>query len=164
MEAITSTAKKKYVKTIDKIIHYVEGRYGAPMGRPNKGKRPADKTIYDSKVPLYGGGAYDKGGAYWGAASELRVSYTKDMTYIQFYRVGDKSLPDLERNRKLLCESIEKITDKAWRKRLQENLRVLFVSQARVRFNGEWDKIRFLFRSRVLLEKGGRQSFDKVAF
>lgn len=29
---------------------------------------------------------YDKGGAYWGIGSQLRVSYTKDLAYINFYR------------------------------------------------------------------------------
>lgn len=31
-------------------------------------------------------GVYDTGGVYWGAGKELRVSYTKDMSYINFYR------------------------------------------------------------------------------
>ena len=31
-------------------------------------------------------GAYDKGGAYWGIGKRLRVSYTKDLKYINFYR------------------------------------------------------------------------------
>ena len=33
-------------------------------------------------------GAYDKGGAYWGCGAELRVSYTKDLSFIRFYRVS----------------------------------------------------------------------------
>lgn len=70
--------------TIDKIITKVNTQYGAPMGRGNKGTKPNDKTIFDCKVPM--NGAYDKGGVYWGLDSELRVSYTKDLSYINFYR------------------------------------------------------------------------------
>jgi hypothetical protein len=92
------------MRTIDKIITKVNGRYGAPMGRPNKGVRPVTITsgpncrivkknqvkIYDCAVPMGGDGAYDKGGAYWGIGKQLRVSYTKDLSYIEFYRVGDQ--------------------------------------------------------------------------
>ena len=71
------------------------------MGRRNIGERPKTVisgrnnrtvkcnqiTVFDCKVPM--NGAYDKGGAYWGFGSELRVSYTKDLKYVQFYRIGD---------------------------------------------------------------------------
>ena len=43
------------------------------------------KRIFDCAVPM-SDGAYDKGGAYWGLGSQLRVSYTKDLQYIMFYR------------------------------------------------------------------------------
>lgn len=46
------------MKTIDKIITKVNCKYGA----------------------------YDKGGAYWGCPENLRVKYTKDLQYIEFYR------------------------------------------------------------------------------
>lgn len=75
------------MKTIDKIIDKVDARYGSPMGRPNIGVRPVDGTkIYDCKVPMSSDGAYDRGGAYWGLGPQLRVSYTKDLRYIHFYR------------------------------------------------------------------------------
>lgn len=74
------------MKTIDKIITKVNGRFGAPMGRPNKGTRPNSKRVFDCAVPMCSDGAYDKGGAYWGIGSQLRVSYTKDLDYIEFYR------------------------------------------------------------------------------
>lgn len=45
--------------------------------------------IFDCRVPLPYDGAYDKGGAYWGCGEQLRVSYTKDLSYIQFYRVNN---------------------------------------------------------------------------
>lgn len=91
-------------RTIDKIITKVNGQYGAPMGRANKGSRPVTVTsgpncrifkknqvkIYDCAVPMSGEGAYDKGGAYWGTGSQLRVSYTRDLSYIEFYRKGDE--------------------------------------------------------------------------
>jgi hypothetical protein len=78
------------MKTIDKIIYNVSSKFGAPMGRSNVGIRPTNTRIYDCKVPLSGDGSYDKGGAYWGLGPELRVSYTKDLSYIHFYRVGQQ--------------------------------------------------------------------------
>jgi hypothetical protein len=91
------------MRTIDKIITKVDSKFGAPMGRPNVGTEPVTVTsgpnckilkknqvkIFDCKVPMSGDGAYDKGGAYWGIGSELRVRYTKDLTFIQFYRLKD---------------------------------------------------------------------------
>lgn len=74
-------------KTIEQIITRVNCKYGAPMGRNNVGIRPTDSRIYDCKVPLDNGG-YDNGGVYWGIGKELRVSYTKDLSYIEFYRVN----------------------------------------------------------------------------
>ena len=88
------------MKTIDKIITKLDCKYGAPMGRPNVGTRPVtvtsgksckiykcnQKKTFDCKVPMFSDSAYDKGGAYWGIGSELRVSYTKDLSYIEFYR------------------------------------------------------------------------------
>lgn len=85
------------MKTIDKIITKVDCRFGAPMGRENVDERPAKNGIvsddwlydpknklYDCAVPLIDG--YDRGGAYWGTPSNLRVKYTKDLSYIEFYR------------------------------------------------------------------------------
>lgn len=76
--------------TIDNIITHtglVGG--GAPMGRCNVGKRPADKRIYDCRIPMdRSDSAYDKGGAYWGHGAAVRVTYTKDLSYIRFYREG----------------------------------------------------------------------------
>jgi len=111
------------MRTIDKIITKVDGSRGAPMGRPNVGKKPVEflpdmsdvidikdtlhynylwiarkkelnknlKIVFDCAVPMNRG--YDRGGAYWGLPSpgkgmgQLRVSYTKDLTYINFYRL-----------------------------------------------------------------------------
>jgi hypothetical protein len=72
------------MRTLDKIITKVNGKFGAPMGRSNIGIKPNNKKIFDSRVLLSQG--YDKGGVYWGVGSELRVSYTKDLLYINFYR------------------------------------------------------------------------------
>lgn len=94
-----------YNRTIDKIITKVDTSRGAPMGRPNVGTRPVtvtrgnngrickcdQKRIFDCRVPLPIDGAYDKGGAYWGIGAELRVAYTKDLTYIEFYRNGEQN-------------------------------------------------------------------------
>jgi hypothetical protein len=76
------------MRTLDKIIDNVNCQRGAPMGRSNIGTAPKDKRIYDSAVPMSGDGAYDRGGAYWGLGEQLRVKYTKDLTYIEFYRKG----------------------------------------------------------------------------
>ena len=87
------------MKTIDKIITKCDTRRGAPMGRNNVGTRPTvitsgrtckivksnQITVFDCAVPMCDG-AYDKGGAYWGIGEQLRVSYTKDLSYIEFYR------------------------------------------------------------------------------
>lgn len=82
-----------YKRTIDDILYPVGGRSGSPMGRRNVGSKPTDGTkVYDCLVPMSGYGDYDKGGAYWGATDfkhgvyPLRVSYTKDVSYIEFYR------------------------------------------------------------------------------
>ena len=58
------------------------------MGRMNVGiDRPTDKRVYDCRVPMCSCcGGYDRGGAYWGLGSQLRVSYTKDLSYVRFYR------------------------------------------------------------------------------
>lgn len=74
------------MRTIDKIITKVNCKYGAPMGRPDVGEPPLPFTdrIYDCAVPMCG--AYDRGGAYWGLGAQLRVRYTKDLSYIHFYR------------------------------------------------------------------------------
>ena len=85
------------MRTIDKIITNVSCKYGAPMGRPNVDERPAKDGLvldeylnknkfFDCAVPMDNSGAYDKGGAYWGTGRQLRVKYTKDLNYIEFYR------------------------------------------------------------------------------
>lgn len=89
------------MRTIDKIITKKNCTYGAPMGRGNKGTRPTtitsgpngkifkcnQKKVFDCRVPMCSGDpSYDRGGAYWGLPPNLRVSYTKDLSYIHFYR------------------------------------------------------------------------------
>lgn len=78
------------MRTIDKIITKKNGTYGAPMGRGNKGSIEdiGNKRVYDCRVPMnYSDPSYDKGGAYWGLPVNLRVQYTKDLSYIKFYRL-----------------------------------------------------------------------------
>jgi len=70
--------------TLTKILCPVNCKYGAPMGRADYGKKPTTGKTYDSPVPLSEG--YDKGGAYWGWPNNLRVKYTKDLEYVEFYR------------------------------------------------------------------------------
>jgi hypothetical protein len=78
-------------RTIDKIITRVNGQYGAPHARNNIGLPPTDNVkVYDCRVPLSSDPAYDKGGAYWGLPDRrgnwVRVKYTKDLSYVEFYR------------------------------------------------------------------------------
>jgi hypothetical protein len=100
--------KMKATRTIDKIICDLDSKYGAPMGRDNIGKRPTGKRIFDCAVPLSEG--YDKGGAYWGNPSDLRVAYTQDMEYIEFYRTSDRdSELAKEFNRRRILKTIKPI-------------------------------------------------------
>lgn len=83
---------------LSQIIPNVNTKYGAPMGRPNVGKQPVTIVsgptnrivkknqikVYEKRVPLTEG--YDQGGAYWGIGPELRVRFTKDLSYVEFYR------------------------------------------------------------------------------
>jgi phospholipase C len=68
--------------------------WGASMGRMNFGTECDLKNgrVYDSTVVLNQG--YDEGGAYFGHGKELRVKYsrnieTKELNYVEFYRVGE---------------------------------------------------------------------------
>lgn len=77
------------MRTIDKIITKVNGKYGAPTGRRNIfRKETTGERIYDCRIPMSGG--YDKGGAYWGIPDNVRVRYTKDLSYVEFYRPNTK--------------------------------------------------------------------------
>ena len=81
-----------------RVITPANTKYGAPMGRNNVGLHPATVTrgnngrickldqtkVYTKRVPIYGG--YDKGGAYWGSGAPLYVSFTADLSYIEFNR------------------------------------------------------------------------------
>ena len=93
-EQIMKARKKRasYLNsTILKIIHNVDTKRGAPMGRPNVGNIKDNMKVYDCYVPMeLTDPAYDKGGAYWGLSpNRLRVSYTKDLSYIKFYRENE---------------------------------------------------------------------------
>lgn len=79
--------------TLSKIICNVNCKYGVHMGRKNVGKKPTNKKIHDCYVPMdISDSAYDKGGAYWGLDNNrMRVSYTKDLSYIKFYRENESS-------------------------------------------------------------------------
>lgn len=76
-----------YTPIIDKIVDAVNCRFGSPMGRHGVGTKPPEGVkVYDRAVPMSGDGIYDKGGAYWGLGKQLRVRYTKDLSYVKFYR------------------------------------------------------------------------------
>ena len=74
------------------LIPGVDVKFGAPMGRSNIGQFPKDGTVvFESRVPMCTCcGAYDAGGVYWGLGNELRVKFTQDMKYIEFYRADPK--------------------------------------------------------------------------
>jgi len=61
------------------------------VGRSNVGteKDAKGKRIFDCAVPMSSDGAYDSKGAYFGIGRQLRVKYTKDLTFIKFYRRGE---------------------------------------------------------------------------
>lgn len=82
--------------TIDKIICQVNTKRGAPMGRFDVGREPSvlkSKKVFNCYVPMsITDPAYDKGGAYWGLSpNRLRVMYTKDLSFIKFYRENENS-------------------------------------------------------------------------
>lgn len=84
---------------IKRVITNVNTKYGAPIGRNNIGFEPIIITsgksckiyksnkikIYNKRVILSDG--YDNGGAYWGIGNQLRVRFTADLTFIEFYRL-----------------------------------------------------------------------------
>jgi hypothetical protein len=70
---------------VKRVLPDKNTRFGAPMGRGNKGTKPENEKIYDKRVPMIDG-AYDIGGAYWGIGNQLRVKFNKSLTYIEFYR------------------------------------------------------------------------------
>lgn len=90
-----------YWQAFNQILHKVDTRRGAPMGRPNVGTEPVIVTrfngrnvrtckcdqvkVYQRRVALYDG-AYDRGGAYWGIGRPLYVRFTKDLSYVEFFR------------------------------------------------------------------------------
>ncbi len=81
-------SKLYHMRTLDLLVPKVDCRRGAPMGRADIGSYPLPfekKRVYDCAVPMIDG-AYDRGGAYWGLGAQLRVSYTKDLAYVRFYR------------------------------------------------------------------------------
>jgi len=78
------------------VIDKCDLKWGAPTGRGNVYEnnlidqtKPDDEIkpgkTFDRRIDLDNDG-YDKGGAYWGRGTELRVTYNQDLTYIQFYR------------------------------------------------------------------------------
>lgn len=76
---------------VDLLFDTLDEKFNSGIEAASKGIRPTDKKVFDCSVPLSGDGAYDKGGAYWGIGKQLRVSYTKDLSYVEFYRVGEQS-------------------------------------------------------------------------
>lgn len=81
---IKRMTNKEFRKFIIPDVGLVGG--GAPMGRDNIGTRPTDGTkVYDRNVPISLDG-YDVGGAYWGKGIPLRVAFTRDMSFVLFYR------------------------------------------------------------------------------
>ena len=94
------------MKTIDEILYKVDCKYGAPMGRCSTGTQtpPIHKKLFDCAVPLNHG--YDKGGAYWGIGDPLRVRYTKDLMYVDFYRVNKNDCTYIGANVFLFTEKV----------------------------------------------------------
>jgi hypothetical protein len=82
---------------IKRVIPEVNTKFGAPMGRRSYGVDPntvvtneKEVKVYDKRVPMCSCcGAYDAGGSYWGCGPQLRVRFTADLEYVEFYREGD---------------------------------------------------------------------------
>ncbi len=86
---------------VHRTIPEANCKFGAPIGRANVGTRPTAVTsgrnnrfikknqpiIYDKRVPMSDCGAYDAGSVYWGIGKQLRVMFTPDLSYIEFYRI-----------------------------------------------------------------------------
>jgi len=84
---------------LSEIITPVNCNFGAPMGRANIGNEPVTITrgrncricksdqvkVYDKHIPLTDG--YDMGGAYWGLGRPLHVRFTKDLSFVEYYRL-----------------------------------------------------------------------------
>jgi hypothetical protein len=68
------------------VVCPVNCKYGAPMGRGSNdvAEKPKDQRIFNRAVSISDG--YDVGGAYWGYPANLRVEYSRGLTYIRFYR------------------------------------------------------------------------------
>ena len=57
----------------------VSTKYGAPMGRREHYHEPQEGAkVYLQHVPLFDGGCYDKGGAYWGCGAPLYHAFHDD--------------------------------------------------------------------------------------
>ena len=89
------------MRTLDKILTPRDCKYGAPMGRYDIDERGTEVVnevlmakfngkVFDCAVPMSSCGAYSKDGTYWGIGKQLRVKYTKDLTYVHFYRRGEE--------------------------------------------------------------------------
>ena len=64
------------------------GKFGALMGRCDKGSLDVSRRVRDVEIPINSGG-YDAGGAYWGLGETLRCRFQVKggiLTYREFYR------------------------------------------------------------------------------
>lgn len=70
----------------------VDCRYGAPMGRGDRGAATADETVKVSlrKIRLNSGG-YDSGGAYWGHGQPLYWAGSDCGTVDTYFRARDRA-------------------------------------------------------------------------
>lgn len=67
----------------------VGGRYGAPMGRPDRCPNASADRWRLRRVPINSGG-YDQGGAYWGLGPALWNGFTEDGDTDVFFRARDR--------------------------------------------------------------------------
>jgi hypothetical protein len=68
----------------------VNGKHGAPMGRPSFGFledcKPKSVSVFRMRMT----GAYDDGGAYWGLPSNVYCARSDDGEYQQFTRASNR--------------------------------------------------------------------------
>ena len=75
-----------------KQLSDVNCKYGAPMGRPQRGRNitSADRVRFSLQKVRIDSGGYDSGGAYWGVGNPLYWACSEDGKIERFFRALDR--------------------------------------------------------------------------
>jgi len=68
------------------IMEPVGGPFGAPSGRRSNAPRNWDNVPHFDRYVRFVAGGYDHKGAYWGYPCNLRLKFSKDGQFWEFYR------------------------------------------------------------------------------